>query len=132
MIGPMLKYPVNVAGTKLSPMDQLEGVYVDHPNGGSSDWKATFDYGKHLFQYAGSTEKSVTWHGSFVLDLHNEWAEIYQRRQDIWYVELIIRSTNVLWTSSVQDWVDYGVDVDTPNGPRRLLAKKKWFPPLQF
>jgi hypothetical protein len=127
MIGPMQKYPVNAIGTKLSPMPDLEGVYVDKINGGRSDWKGTLDYGKRLYQFKVKKLSNVMWNGGIVLDLHNEWQEIFARRDEIYWIELIVGDEMTL-TSTVQDWINYGSDVETPNGERRLLPKDMWVP----
>lgn len=124
MIGPVRRYPVNEAGTVLSPVQFLEGLYVDRVNGGTSLWKATFDYPHHLMQLKGRSESTMTWKGCFSLDYFNEWVELKDRSAEIWYVEIVIGSTCFVTTTNC--WLRCGWTDETPNGTRRLLAKKFW------
>lgn len=124
MISRPQRYPTNDAGTVLSAVEHLDGLYVERANGGSSLWKATFDYPKSLMQYKGSSEKSMTWKGAFAIDAEHEWKELFLRRNEIQYVELVIGTT--CFTTYTDYWVTKGWDDVTPNGPRRLLAKKWW------
>jgi len=126
MIGPVLRYPTNDAGTVLSSVEHLEGIFVASPNGGTSRWKATFDYPNQLMQLKGRTEASMTWKGCFAIDRDHEWAELRLRANDIRFVEIVIG--NIAWTTTTDAWLRHGWDDETKNGPRRLLAKKWWVP----